>query len=542
MSPTRPSLFIALFTTLLAGCQAAQVEVPLYDNLGTLHRTISTRVPPAQRYFDQGLRLSYGFNHAEGIAAFRQAAALDTTCAICWWGVAWALGPNINAAMDSTAGVAAYQAAQAALARIDHADAKEADMIRVMAARYLAVPPADRAALDSAYRTGMAELADRYPDDPDLQVLAADAEMLLSPWNYWADGKPRPGTEGLLARLEQVQKMAPDHPGGCHFYIHAVEAAYPERAVACAERLATLMPGAGHLVHMPAHIYIRVGRYADAIRANEHAVHADEAYIADRHPEGLYPLGYYPHNYHFLEFAAQMAGQSAVARTNAGRLQGLMDPAVMASPGYEMLQHFYGAPLRVAVRFGDWDAVLAAPAPAEELSYARATRHWARAMAFARRGDLAYKEELAALGTLMETPAVKDLVIWGINGARPVLEVGMHMVLAAAEESAGHADRAVSHYEEAVRLEDGLLYDEPPTWELPVRPYLGAALLAANRPADAERVYKEDLAKFRENGWSLFGLAAALDAQGKSAEAAEVRTRLTAAWAGADVALTASRF
>jgi tetratricopeptide (TPR) repeat protein len=366
--------------------------------------------------------------------------------------------------------------------------------------------------------------------------------MLLSPWNYWTDGKPRSGTESLLARLERVQRMAPEHPGGCHFYIHAVEAVYPERAVACADRLARLMPGAGHLVHMPAHIYVRVGRYADAIRANEHAVHADEAFITDRHPEGLYPLGYYPHNYHFLEFAAQMAGQAAVARAAAGRLQGLMDPAVMTSPGFEMLQHFYGAPLRVAVRFGDWDAVLAAPPPPENLTYARATRHWARAMAFARRGDPAYLEEVAALRTLMATPAVGNIVIWGINGARQVLEVGLPMVLAAAEESAGRADRAVSYYEEAMRLEDALLYDEPPTWELPVRPYLGAALLAAGRPADAERVYREDLAKFRENGWSLFGLAAALEAQGKTTEADAVRSRFAAAWAAADVTLNSSRF
>lgn len=538
----RSCWLIAPSAALLAGTLAAQDAPPLYDNLGTLHRAISTRVPLAQRYFDQGLRLSYAFNHAEGIASFRQAAALDTTCAICWWGVAWALGPNINAAMDSAAGVSAYQASQAALARIRHANRREAAMIRIMAARYRAVPPADRAALDSAYRTSMAGLADQYPNDPDLQVLAADAQMLLSPWNYWTDGKPRPGTESLLARLERVQRMAPEHPGGCHFYIHAVEAVYPERAVACADRLAALMPGAGHLVHMPAHIYVRVGRYADAIHANEHAVHADEAFIADRHPEGMYPLGYYPHNYHFLEFAAQMAGESAVARAAAGKLEGLMDPAVMASPGYQMLQHFYGAPLRVAVRFGDWDAVLAAPPPPENLSYARATRHWARAMAFARRGDPAYQEELAALQALMATPAVGDIVIWGINGARPVLEVGMHMVLAAAEESGGHPDRAVGHYEEAMRLEDALLYDEPPTWELPVRPYLGAALLAAGRPADAERVYRDDLAKFRENGWSLFGLAAALDAQGKSAEADAVRRRFSAAWAASDVTLSASRF
>jgi len=542
MSPVRSCLLIATSAALITGVLAAQDVPPLYENLGTLHRPITTRVALAQRYFDQGLRLSYAFNHAEGIAAFRQAAALDTTCAMCWWGVAWALGPNINAAMDSASGVAAWQAAQAALGRIGRANAREAAMIRAMAARYVAVPGPDRAALDSAYQVSMARLADRYPDDPDLQVAAADAQMLLSPWNYWTEGKPRPGTEALLARLERVQRLTPEHPGGCHFYIHAVEAVYPERAVPCAERLAALMPGAGHLVHMPGHIYIRVGRYADAIHANEHAVHADEAFIADRHPEGLYPLGYYPHNYHFLEFAAQMAGQSAVARAAADRLVGLMDPDVLASPGLEMLQHFDGAALRVALRFGDWDAVLAAPPPREDLVYAKATWHWARAMAFARKGDPAAEDELGRLRELMATPAVGNIVIWGINGARPVLEVGVHMVLAAREESAGHADAVVTHYEEAVRLEDALLYDEPPTWELPVRPYLGAALLAASRPADAERVYREDLARFRDNGWSLFGVAAALDAQGRTVEADAVRARLATAWAGADIRLTASRF
>ena len=284
--------------------------VTLYDNLGTHRWVVPTGVAAAQKYFDQGLRLAWGFNHAEAMRSFAEGERLDSTCAMCAWGIAWAAGPNINAAMDSASGVVAHAAVGRALARTSATAPRERAVIAALAARYAAVPPADRVSLDSAYAREMRAVADAYPQDQEIQVLAADALMNLAPWNYWnADATPRAGTEHLLRLLEGVMKANPTNPGACHLFIHAVEAQFPARAVPCAERLASLMPGAGHIVHMPGHIYIRVGRFADAIRANEHAVHADESYIRDQRPGvGMYTAAYYPHNYDFLAFAAMMLG------------------------------------------------------------------------------------------------------------------------------------------------------------------------------------------------------------------------------------------
>jgi hypothetical protein len=265
---------------LAANLAAQQPTVPLYDNLGTHRRTISTRVPVAQEYFDQGLRLVYGFNHAEAIRSFTRATELDPACAMCWWGIAYALGPHVNAGMDSASGVAAYAAAQRSLSQSGTASAWERDYVRAVATRYAAVPPANRAGLDSAYAREMGAVAGKYPDDLDAQALYAEAMMDLRPWNYWTpEGQPYPGTEEIVRRLEQTIARNPEHPGACHYYIHAVEAVTPERAVPCAERLARLMPGVGHMVHMPAHIYVRVGRYGDAAASNVDAIHTDETFI-----------------------------------------------------------------------------------------------------------------------------------------------------------------------------------------------------------------------------------------------------------------------
>ncbi|MGH7644796.1 MAG: hypothetical protein ACREMR_04345, partial [Gemmatimonadales bacterium] len=306
-----------LLATLLVAASPAQSvadSVPLYTNLGTHHVPITTRVAAAQRYFDQGMRLAYGFNHAEAIRAFTEAARLDPDCAMCYWGIAYAHGPHVNAGMDSAAGVAAYAAIQEALQRAAGASPREQAYIRALAGRYAPVPPADRAALDSAYARGMADVVRAHPTDWDAAALYAEALMNLRPWNYWhKDGTPYAGTTEIVGQLERVIAANPDHPGACHFYIHAVEAVAPEKAVPCAERLARLMPGAGHMVHMPAHIYIRVGRYADAIEANVHAVHTDEVFIEGQKPQGIYPIAYYPHNYHFMSFAATLAGRSATA-------------------------------------------------------------------------------------------------------------------------------------------------------------------------------------------------------------------------------------
>src|SRR5215213_2324533 len=300
-------MFCRISTTLLlvaSSLSAQQPAVPLYKDLGTHHKAIGSKVPLAQQYFDQGLRLVFGFNHAEAIRAFGEAARIDPSCAMCYWGIAYAYGPHVNAGMDSASGVAAYQAAQKALSLSSNATGWKRAYIRAIAARYAAVPPANRAKLDTSYANAMRDIARTYPNDLDAASRYAESLMDLRPWNYWtAAGKPYPGTQEIVRQLERVIARNPNHPAACHFYIHAVEAVSPQLAVPCAERLARLMPGEGHMVHMPAHIYVRVGRWNDAVQANQHAIHSDEEFIEGQHPMGVYPLAYYPHNIHFLAFA-----------------------------------------------------------------------------------------------------------------------------------------------------------------------------------------------------------------------------------------------
>ncbi|MGH7663627.1 MAG: hypothetical protein ACRENI_04925 [Gemmatimonadaceae bacterium] len=536
-------LHLAGLVAVLQPAPAADT-VPLYADLGTLHHEISTRVPAAQRYFDQGLRLTYAFNHAEAIRAFREAARLDPTCAICHWGTALAYGPNINAAMDSASGVLAYAAMQNAERLSDAASEKERAYIRALSVRYAPLPPAARAALDTAYARAMTDLARRYADDPDAATLAAEALMDLSPWNYWtAKKQPRPDTPQMLALLDRVIATDPNHPGACHFYIHAVEAAYPERAVACAERLASLMPGAGHIVHMPAHIYIRVGRYADAIESNVHAVHADETYIARERPTGLYPMGYYPHNHHFLSFAASMAGRQAQAVESVERLAATVDTQLMRAPGFVALQHFRMAPMFVNVRFGRWNDVLRAARPAADLPYPSGIWHFARGMALTGQDRLeAAQTELRELRRIATDDVLETMKPSGTNSTRSILAIAIEVLAGELAAASGRADAGIEHLRRAAALEDGLIYVEPPDWPYPVRHHLGAVLLDAGRAAEAEAVYREDLARFPENGWSLHGLMASLRAQGDSAGAAEAEERLRRAWAGSDVKLTSSRF
>jgi tetratricopeptide (TPR) repeat protein len=519
-------------------------SVPLYDNLGKHHYTISSKVPRAQQYFDQGLRLYYAFNHAEAIRAFNEAARLDPNCAICHWGTAVAYGPNINAPMDSAAGVQAYAALQRAKQYETHASPKERALIRALTPRYAAVPPAERAALDSAYARAMGEVLRAHPDDPDIAALYAEALMDLSPWVYWTEaGEPRPDTRKLLPELERVIARTPNHPGACHFYIHAVEQFHPERAVPCAERLAGLMPGAGHLVHMPAHIYIRVGRYADAIKANEHAVHADETYIQDQRPGmGTYTMGYYPHNYDFLAFAAMMAGRSQQAIGAARKVESLIPEEMLRAPEMGFLQHYWTGPLRLLVRFGHWDEILKASPPPEDLPYARAMWHYAHGVAQAAKGNPdAAEKDLVQVRTAAENPALARMTV-GFNPAPSIMQIASNVLAGEIAAQRGNHQEAITRLKEAAKQEDALTYGEPPDWPVPVRHNLGAVLLKAKRPAEAEAAYREDLKRFPENGWALHGLAESLRAQGKTAEAQEVQARLTKAWEGADVRLTGSRF
>lgn len=529
-----PLSFGAFLLAILPAARAPRDTVPLYNDLGSYHRVISTRVPSAQRYFDQGLRLVFGFNHAEAIRAFTEAARLDPNCAMCYWGIAYAYGPHVNAGMDSASGVAAYAAAQKTQSLSRHANAVERGYIGAVAKRYARVPPANRAGLDSAYATAMCDVSRRYADDLDAAALCAEAMMDLRPWNYWKQpsGEPYPGTVEIVAKLESVLQRNPDHPGACHYYIHAVEAVRPDKAVACAERLAALMPGVGHMVHMPAHIYIRVGRYNEAVESNVHAVHTDEQYIEGQHPQGVYPIGYYPHNLHFLSFASTMAGRSAQAMEAARALEGKANLEVARS--VPMVQSFVPFVDLTLVTFGRWDDVLAHPLPPPDLKYASTMAHYARGVAFAATGKPA--------DAATELDAVKQADAAASPADKPVMDIAMHALMGEIAQRGGRLDEAAAHFKAAMAIEDGILYFEPPTWYYPIRHSLGAVLLRAGRPGEAEVVYREDLKRFPENGWALFGLMQALRAQGKTADALAADVRFREAWKDADVTLTASRF
>jgi hypothetical protein len=509
-------------------------SIRLYTNLGTHHHAISSRVPKVQQYFDQGLRLAYGFNHDEAVRSFTEAARRDPKCAICWWGVAYSYGPNINLPMDSARGAAAWAALQKANAQITNASPVEQAYIRALAKRYGKEPLAYRARRDSAYARAMQELARAYPNDLDAVTLAAEAQMDLRPWNYWEkNGKPYPGTSELVASLERVMRVNPNHPGACHFYIHAVEAAYPEKAVRCAERLASLMPGAGHIVHMPAHIYIRVGRWNDAIEANKHAVHADETFIADRPASGFYRGSYYPHNHHFLAFASTMAGRSALALQHARHAR-IHTPAQLAAQ-VPPAQQLVAYPQLALVSFGRWDDVLREPAPPANLRAAVALVAYARGVAYAaKKNETQARRQLDTVSAIAKTFTEEPV--------KTSLAIAQHALMGEIALRSGKLAEAEQQFRAAMKLEDAMIYIEPPDWHYPIRHSLGVVLLRQNKAAAAEQLYREDLKRFPENGWSLIGLAQSLRAQGKNAEAARVDARLKKAWAQADVRLTASRY
>ena len=557
----RSIIMIALLTTTwwAMGCTLGEKEVktqdssqpagakektaPLFDNLGTHHRPITTSSPLAQRYLGQGLILTYGFNHAEAIRSFREAARLDPQCAICYWGVALALGPNINAPMVDEAVPEAYGALQQALKRQKYANKVERAYIQALSTRYVERPVADRHALDVAYADAMREVSQQFPDDPDAATLFAESLMDTMPWNYWTgDGDPRPGTTEILDTLESVLARNPNHPGANHLYIHAVETWYPERGVPAADRLRDLVPGVGHLVHMPAHIYLRVGRYDDASLANERAARADESYFTQSRAQGLYPAMYYPHNIHFLWYSASLEGRDTVALDSARKLVTLVgEDQVRAQPGLEL---FRPTPLFALTQFGRWDQVLDTPQPAPDLKFQLAMWHYARGMALAANGKLEEaKGEQAGLKQLSPSPEIKAYeAVTPPFPARQLLDIAQHVLAGELARHHRQDEDMVKHFRVAVQIQDALPYMEPPYWYIPVRHFLGEALLRVGQPGEAERVYREDLKRNPRNGWSLFGLRESLRAQGKNGEATEVQNRFQDAWARATVELTASRF
>jgi tetratricopeptide (TPR) repeat protein len=514
---------------------------PLFENLGSLQHPITSKEPLAQQYFDQGIRLVYAFNHEEAIRSFEQAARLDPDAAMAYWGIALALGPNINAPMQREQKPRAYEAIQKARAHAARVTARERDYIDALTVRYSVSSDADRAALDRSYADAMRELSRKHPNDPDAATLFAESLMNLRPWDFWTnDGKPQPGTTEIVEVLERVLKRHPDHPGACHYYIHTVEASpRPDRALACARRLPSLMPGAGHLVHMPSHIYIRVGMYQEATENNVHAVTTDRHYLEGRTLSGPYPVGYYPHNIHFLWMALTMQGRSREAVQAARDLMGAIQlDTIRAAPSIES---FLPTPLFALARFGRWEDILREPAPPPDLSYSKALWHYARGLAFTAQGQLDQAE-----GERRQLEAIAKMIpadrIVGNNTAKSALEIAMHVLSGHLAAKRAQMDDAVRHFKEAVRLQDELRYYEPPDWYYPVRESLGTLLLTAGRPAEAESVFREDLRRTPENPWSLFGLARSLRARKADTEAAAVEERFRRAWSRADIEFHPSRF
>jgi tetratricopeptide (TPR) repeat protein len=542
---TRTLIFVLM---VAVGSQAAERDpkqkAPLLDGVGGHYHPISTEVPEAQRFFDQGLILSYGFNHAEAERSFREVTRLDPDCAMGYWGMALVVGPNINVGMPSSAVPKAYAAMRKALELAPQASEREQAYIHALSHRYAPYPPEDRTPLDKAYAEAMREVAEMYPGDPDAAVLYAEALMDLHPWNYWTpEGSPQPWTPEILKVLESVMEKNPDHPGANHFYIHAVEASpNPERGLPSANRLRNLVPGAGHLVHMPSHIYIRVGDYHEGSLANQRAIQSDQEYIAQCHAQGIYPVGYVPHNPHFLWATATLEGRSQLAIEAARLTAEKIDPEQMRQPGFGTLQHYSVIPLYALTRFGQWDRILDYPAPDEELVYPRGVWRYARGIAYTAQGNLDMaRGELELLRDIAADPALKEVTIWEINSTAQLIRIGEEVLTGEIAAKEGDYDQAISHLRKAVELEDQLTYNEPPDWYYPVRHSLGAVLLRAGQPAEAEKVYREDLKEFPENGWALFGLAQSLEAQGQSAEAEKVRQRFQEAWKHTDIQLTASR-
>ena len=554
-------IFLALIAGAFVGTQgsrvraaapSAPVEAPigatLLPGLGTYEFKITTSKPEAQRWFNQALMLTFGFNHDAAERSYLKAAQLDPDCAMCWWGAALVLGPHVNATMDPADNPKAWQSLQRAVALAPKASTRERAFIHALAARYAESPPADRRALDEAYAKATGALVAQRPDDLDAKVFHAEALMDLQPWDYYDDKlQPKGNTAQVVSLLEAVMRTNPDHAGALHLYVHAVEAsADPQRGVAAADRLRTLIPGSGHLVHMPAHIYARVGRWHDAVVANQTAIAADNDYLAmcGRNAKGVYPLGYVPHNPHFLWFAASMEGASKVAQDAARKTaQRVNLPDLMRQPGFAGLQHYWMTPWFDNVRFGRWDEIRAAPNPAPDLPYVTAIWNYAQAMAAIRQNRMDDAAGFyAALSKLAADPVMTTLTVWDRYPLAHAAHIAERTVNAELALARGDQAAAITALTEAVAIEDRIPYDEPPGWHAPVRQSLGAMMLAAGRPGDAEHVYREELRRNPQNGWSLKGLALALRQQRRTDEAVAVEKQFQAAWRHADVQLVASRF
>ena len=514
----------------------------LFNNLGTLSYRVTTGDPLAQKFFDQGLRLAYGFNHAEARRAFRKAQQLDPECAMCYWGEALVLGPNINAPMDKAANAPALAAIARAQPLATRTSAREQALIAALVERYSSDEAVKREALDQAYANAMGDAAKRFPEDQQIAVLYAESLMDLSPWDYWEAGgaKPKGATAEIIAALERVLKVNPNHPGAIHYYIHMVEASSnPKRAEPYARRLAALMPGGGHVVHMPFHIFYRIGNYKEALNANRAAVKADEAYISRAAPQGIYPQAYYPHNVHSLMVSAQMAGDGKTAIAAAEKLSQVVSSD--AAREIAWVQPIMAAPYLAHAQFSAPAAVLALPDPGGDFPFVKAAWHYARGVAYAALdAPQGAQHEANAIAELRANEAVTQLSAMGIP-AEDILKLSAHIVSARIAQANGDLQSAIAEFEQAVAIQDGLAYSEPAHWYYPVRQSLGATLIMAGELDRAEQTLRTSLSRNPNNGWALYGLKELYQKRGDHAAAGASEKLLANAWAGERAALSLSR-
>lgn len=526
---------------LLADVDTTKQISPLFENLGNLHFRISTGEEPAQQFFDQGLKLTYAFNHAEAHRSFMEASRLDKDAAMTFWGQAYALGPNINDPLpDDERKMKCNEALARALKLSIKSSPKEQALITALSARYSEDLGADVAKLNTAYMKAMEGVLKKFPNDADIQVLYAASVMNTVPWDYWdAEGNPSPNIAEAKAALEKAMEINPDHPGAHHYYIHMVELPKPDLAVPSADKLGMLMPAAGHIVHMPSHIYIRVGRYKDAVTANQAAILADEDYISQCYSQGMYPLGYYPHNIHFLWSASSLLGASQIAIDAAKKTAEKVPTGELVTLPF--LQDFAATPILAYTRFGKWNDILTIPAPNPEIKHLSLMRHYARGIAFVRKGNAREaQEELDALAALRDDPELEDLVAVANNSSTSIAQVAFEVVAGELAALKGNFSLAAEHLRKAVAAEDNLVYTEPSAWHIPTRQNLGALLMKDKKYAEAEKIYREDLMVLRQNGWSLMGLYQSLKAQGKLEEAKVIKAEYDKAWADADIELFTS--
>jgi tetratricopeptide (TPR) repeat protein len=534
------SCWLMMFPSAEAAPVDQTIDPPLFDNLGSLHHPITTTSEQAQRYFDQGLRLAYAFNHEEAIRSFEAATQQDPQAAMPYWGIALALGPNINRAMEKKNERRAIEMVQKARQLVDRAIPGEHAYIEALATRYMSRKMAKRKGLDEAYAKALRSVVQRFPEDDDAATLFAEALMDLRPWDFWKpDGRPQPGTDEIVTTLESVLARNPAHPGACHYYLHAVEASsQPERALPCAERLPSLMPGSGHLVHMPAHIYMRVGRYHEAVERNQQAAHVDEQYLAGQHPTGEYADDYYTHNLHFLWASLAMEGRNVEAMKTARDLAAtITEEKARKDRGKEL---YLPTPIFSMIRFGRWEELLREPVPPKGLRLLEGMWRLGRGLALVATNRIPGAEgEHVVLAGL--TKQIRRDRTTEEKTQRELLKIAERVLSGEIAVRRQRYDDAIRLFEDAIKVEEALPYSEPPLWPLSVRHHLGAAFLLADRPSDAEAVYHADLLRHPNNGWALIGLIQSLRAQHKDNQAAEVEDRFKKAWAHADFIPATSR-